>query len=59
MTNEAGRRFQTAVEKDRARDGFKHVGKQGVLLTAPALFFTASEPQKLTDIDALKSGREV
>jgi len=45
--DKAGCGFQSAVQKNRARDRFKDIRQQSMLAPAAALLFSAPEPNKL------------
>src|ERR1051325_986524 len=55
VTNKTRCGFQTAIQKDRTGDRFKHVRQQSILLPATTLLFSTSEAQKLAQLQSLGS----
>src|SRR5215467_13130002 len=52
--NELSRRFESAIEKDRARDRFENISQQSILLPSTTLFFAAPETEKLAELQSLR-----
>src|ERR1044072_1108012 len=55
ITDKTSRCFETAVEKYRSRDRFKHVSQQCVLMAPAALLFTPSETKEVAEVQLLRS----